>query len=614
MGPTLKQPADTPSSVKQFSLSTRPVTQKLMMMKMVTGRAKVHTNMEKEQSKPIKEGLDFPEIEENLSSSTATVEVLRAIPEKGNSTIGVVITEPNLPVTTIFASNQVGSPTTLDVGLSSSTALLAGSCDRVRREPELGAGPGLEGDTILKVSTLRIIASALSCDSTRSVRDPEKGAVASHISDGQEHAEKELFTNQVSLVTAEFTPLLDTIDRVVEKHGAWLKAKTEYGGHSLESDAGVSANLARVQDVANSCVAHEERVLSARLSPAQHEAQGEAQLVEQVQRQVQGLAGEGHEVQRSQVGQQAGEAWPRHSCLGTAAVLCTQLYTLYCVSCTELHESLQSLFTELSLLKDKICRETNSQWWYQEFERSHCRLQLGGVLRAVLRERGGEHRHPHYRYGEGANLGGVGHSAQNLQQVKIKLFINTKSRSPTLGMSDYPMSLFAEGSRVQHQLVQGRSLLLTYGTERMMNLAETAGNEALLLLPDELFSPGAGWQKMLEEDSNYAGLAFYPYLKIGEQSQVAVIPFMITEGRLEDLRLVIPSFLMSTELAEWLTEFRDEVTREGGQVTAASYSLSFHVLLRGVALPTMMSFLEEALTLRMDLLVMPVNNIQWSRH
>ena len=181
-------------------------------------------------------------------------------------------------------------------------------------------------------------------------------------------------------------------------------------------------------------------------------------------------------------------------------------------------------------------------------------------------------------------------------------------------MSDYPRSLFAEGSRVQHQLVQGRRLLMTYGTERMLDLAEMAGNEGLLLLPDELFSPGAGWQKMLEEDSNYAGLAFYPYMKIGEKSQVAVIPFTITEGRLEDLRLVIPSFLMSTELAEWLTEFRDEVTREGGQVTAASYSLSFHVLLRGVALPTMMSFLEEALTLRMDLLVMPVNNIQWSRH
>ena len=181
-------------------------------------------------------------------------------------------------------------------------------------------------------------------------------------------------------------------------------------------------------------------------------------------------------------------------------------------------------------------------------------------------------------------------------------------------MSDYPRSLFAEGSRVQHQLVQGRSLLLTYGTERMMDLAEMAGNEGLLLLPDELFSPGPGWQNMLEEDSNYAGLAFYPYVKIGERSQVATIPFTITEGRLEDLRMVIPSFSMSTELAEWLVDFRDEVTSGGGQVTADSYPLSFHVLVRGMALTSLMSFLEEALTVGMDLLVMPINNIQWSRH
>ena len=181
-------------------------------------------------------------------------------------------------------------------------------------------------------------------------------------------------------------------------------------------------------------------------------------------------------------------------------------------------------------------------------------------------------------------------------------------------MSDYPRSLFAEGSRVQHQLVQGRRLLLTYGTERMMDLAEMAGNEGLLLLPDELFSPGPGWQNMLEEDSNYAGLAFYPYVKIGERSQVATIPFTITEGRLEDLRMVIPSFSMSTELAEWLVDFRDEVTSGGGQVTADSYPLSFHVLVGGMALTSLMSFLEEALTVGMDLLVMPVNNIQWSRH
>ena len=181
-------------------------------------------------------------------------------------------------------------------------------------------------------------------------------------------------------------------------------------------------------------------------------------------------------------------------------------------------------------------------------------------------------------------------------------------------MSDYPRSLFAEGSRVQHQQVQGKRLLLTYGTERMMDLAEKAGNEGLLLLPDELFSPGQGWQIMLEEDSNYAGLAFYPYVKVGEKSQVAVIPFKLTMGKLEDLRMVIPSYLMSTELVEWLENFRDEVTSGGGQVTADSYPLSFHVKVKGMALPSLMSFLEEALTVGMDLLVMPMNNIQWSRH
>ena len=181
-------------------------------------------------------------------------------------------------------------------------------------------------------------------------------------------------------------------------------------------------------------------------------------------------------------------------------------------------------------------------------------------------------------------------------------------------MVEYPRSLFREGSRVQHQMVQGRRLLLTYGTERMMDLAEKADNEDLLLLPDELFSPGPGWQAMLEEDKNYAGLAFYPYVKVGESSQVAIIPFDNTAGRLEDLRIVIPSTLMSTELVDWLMNFREEVISGGGQVEAESFPLSFHVKVTGMALPTMVSFLEEALTVGLDLLVMPMNNIQWSRH
>ena len=181
-------------------------------------------------------------------------------------------------------------------------------------------------------------------------------------------------------------------------------------------------------------------------------------------------------------------------------------------------------------------------------------------------------------------------------------------------MSAYIRSMFAEGSRVQHQQVQGQRLLMTYGTERMLDLAENAGNERLLLLPDELFSPGQGWQMMLEEDPNYAGLAFYPYVKVGENSQVAVIPFTITMGKLEDLRMVIPSYLMSKELGDWLENFREEVTSGGGQVSADSYTLSFHVLVKGMALHSLMSFLEEALTVGMDLLVIPMNNIQWSRH
>ena len=182
-------------------------------------------------------------------------------------------------------------------------------------------------------------------------------------------------------------------------------------------------------------------------------------------------------------------------------------------------------------------------------------------------------------------------------------------------MSGNLRSLFAEGSRCQYQMVQGRRVLFTYGTERMIFLAETAGNDILLLLPDELFSPGEGWQTMLEEDPNYSGWAFFPYVAIGELSEVAVLPFQINEReRLEDLRVVLPSSLMSPALGEWLMAFREEVTQDGGQVSAESYPLSFHMLVRGVTLPPMMIFMEEALGLGMDLLVIPVNNIQWRRN
>ena len=132
-------------------------------------------------------------------------------------------------------------------------------------------------------------------------------------------------------------------------------------------------------------------------------------------------------------------------------------------------------------------------------------------------------------------------------------------------------------------------------------------------MPDELFAPGTAWQELLEEDPSYAGLAFFPYIELGERSEVAVIPFQIFEERLEDLRFVIPSYLMSVELADWLVDFRDEVTSRGGRVTAESYSLSVHILVREMPLASMISFLEEALTVDLDMLIMPINNTQWRR-
>ena len=531
------------------------------------------------------------------------------------------------------------------------------------------------GDTSIKVSTRSCSVSALSFDSTRSVRETEEGAVASHGSegtqsakvligarqvsciqlldtmlspfmsrvmreqgqrDGQEDAEKVFTMNQVSLVGSEFSLLSDSFGRIVEKPGV----KVEHGGPILGRDAGVSVNLPRnrVQDVANRSMASSEG-LTEQLSPVRQEAQAEAKVVEQGQRQGQSLLWEAREAQWEQVGRQDGEAWLRHCCLGAAAVLCTKLYTSRIILCTELHNGLMSLFTEPSKdsqLQIQICQDTTTK-----VELDHCHDQQGGeVLRAgthcedgqvhrdchrhwshgagsqgqIQREGAQEPHHPHYRRGVVADLGGVGHTTLHLQQVKVKILLNPKSRSPTLGMSAYIRSMFAEGSRVQHQQVQGQRLLLTYGTERMLDLAENAGNERLLLLPDELFSPGQGWQMMLEEDPNYAGLAFYPYVKVGENSQVAVIPFTITMGKLEDLRMVIPSYLMSKELGDWLENFREEVTSGGGQVSADSYPLSFHVLVKGMALHSLMSFLEEALTVGMDLLVIPMNNIQWSRH
>ena len=108
-------------------------------------------------------------------------------------------------------------------------------------------------------------------------------------------------------------------------------------------------------------------------------------------------------------------------------------------------------------------------------------------------------------------------------------------------MSENLRALFSRGSLVQYQMIQGRRVLLMYGSERMKELATMAGNDNLLRLPDEYFAPGKAWQSLLEEDPGYQGLAFFPYVELGEASQEAVLPFNVMEGKVEGLRMVIPS-------------------------------------------------------------------------
>ena len=162
-------------------------------------------------------------------------------------------------------------------------------------------------------------------------------------------------------------------------------------------------------------------------------------------------------------------------------------------------------------------------------------------------------------------------------------------------------------------MVNGRWVLCTYYTERMRELAEQAGNPSLLQLPDELFAPGSAWQELLEEDRNYSGLAFFPYIEAREHSTALVVPFQWHEGRLEALRMVIPASLMSTEVAEWLVSFRDEATQEGASVTADSFTNSFHIVVVNLSITLMTSFMQEVLDVGIDMLIVPLDNAQWRR-
>ena len=173
--------------------------------------------------------------------------------------------------------------------------------------------------------------------------------------------------------------------------------------------------------------------------------------------------------------------------------------------------------------------------------------------------------------------------------------------------------LFSSGSRVQEGWIGGRRVLLSFGTERMLWLADEAGNDNLLRWPDIMFEPGELWQTMLEEDPEYRGRAFYPYVEVVEFSSAVVIPFTVQEGRLQDLRLVIPSELMFAEVGEWLEEVGDEVRESGGETRAESYLGSFHIWFKRMKVLSLVEMLDTAMTVGLPLLVLPADPIVWLR-
>ena len=174
-------------------------------------------------------------------------------------------------------------------------------------------------------------------------------------------------------------------------------------------------------------------------------------------------------------------------------------------------------------------------------------------------------------------------------------------------------TLFRTGSRVQEQWVLGRRVLLSYGTERMLWLSEEADNDNLLRYPDIMFTPGELWQSRLEEDPGFRGRAFYPFVEILDFSTAVVIPFTVQEGRLQDLRIVIPSELMIAEVGEWLEEVGDEVRESGGETKAESYLGSFHIWFNKMKVSTLVEMLDMAMSVGISMLIVPASPIVWVR-
>ena len=174
-------------------------------------------------------------------------------------------------------------------------------------------------------------------------------------------------------------------------------------------------------------------------------------------------------------------------------------------------------------------------------------------------------------------------------------------------------TLFRSGSRVQEQWVLGRRVLLSYGTERMMWLAEEAGNDNLLSLPDIMFTPGELWQRRLEEDPEFRGKAFWPFVEVLDFSTEVVVPFTTKDGMLPDLRIVIPSELMIEEVGEWLEDVGDDVRESGGETKAESYPGSFHIWFKRMKKPALVDMLDMAMSVGLSMLIVPASPIVWLR-
>ena len=92
-----------------------------------------------------------------------------------------------------------------------------------------------------------------------------------------------------------------------------------------------------------------------------------------------------------------------------------------------------------------------------------------------------------------------------------------------------------------------------------------------------------------------------------------VIPFTVQEGRLQDLRIVIPSELMIAEVGEWLEELGDEVRESGGETKAESYLGSFHIWFKRMKVPALVEMLDMAMSVGLSMLIVPADPIVWLR-